>query len=629
MHRLWSSVIGVIAVAAILIGVNLLADRFLANARLDLTQQHLYTLSPGTQRIIASLKEPVTLRLFYSPALGAAAPTYGAYADRVREMLREYASLSHGKIRLQFFDPEPFSDTEDRAVAYGLQAVPLTGAGDQVFFGIAGANLLDDQRSLPFLNPDRERFLEYDLTKLVYDLANAKRPVVGVMSSLPLDGNPRLMMTGHGGAPWVSLMELRQNFDVKPVGLDATVIDPSIKVLLVAQAQGLREPTLYAIDQFVMRGGKLMVMVDPQSEAEASEPDPSGMPNKNTSSNLPKLFDAWGITFTPNEVVGDPDNAWRVRANQGDRVNAVDYVPWFNIRGAGIAHDDPAMADITQVSVAAAGVIGKKDGAQITFTPLLSSGKDSGLIPVDKVRDFPDPGKLLADFKPQGGARVIAARVHGVLKSAFSGPPALPRGQERPPGFPAYKAQTDGPANLVVVGDSDILADRFWVRVQDFFGQKQVVPFSDNGAFVANAIGTLAGGDDLIGLRGRGVTARPFTLVDDMQRRAEAQYQQTEKVLQAHLEDTQKKLADLRSGKGDQAKVVITAEQRAAIDGLQHELLATRGKLRAVQFDLRRDINRLETWLRLFNIAFVPLVLAILAIGLGIARRRRRTRARA
>ncbi len=299
--------------------MNLLADRFLANARLDLTQQHLYTLNPGTKRVIASLKEPVTLRLFYSPALGAAAPTYGAYADRVREMLREYASLSHGKIRLQFFDPEPFSDTEDRAVAYGLQAVPLTGAGDQVFFGIAGTNLLDDQRSLPFLNPDRERFLEYDLTKLVYDLANAKRPVVGVMSSLPLDGNPRLMMTGHGGAPWVSLMELRQNFDVKPVPLDATVIDPTIKVLLLAQAQGLREPTLYAIDQFVMRGGKLMVMVDPQSEAEASEPDPSGMPNKNTSSDLPKLFDAWGITFNPNEVVGDPGNAWRVRANEGDR----------------------------------------------------------------------------------------------------------------------------------------------------------------------------------------------------------------------------------------------------------------------------------------------------------------------
>jgi ABC-type uncharacterized transport system involved in gliding motility auxiliary subunit len=628
MHRAWSSVIGVVAVAAILIGLNLLADRFLANARLDLTQQRLYTLSPGTERVIASLKEPVTLRLFYSQALGAAAPTYGAYADRVREMLREYANLAHGKIRLEFYDPEPFSDTEDRAVGYGLQAVPLNAAGDQVFFGIAGTNLLDDQRSLPFLNPEREPFLEYDLTKLVFDLANTQRPVLGVMSSLPLEGNPRLMMTGRGGGPWVSMQELQQNFTVKPVALDAQVIDPSIRVLLVAQAQGLKDPTLYAIDQFVMRGGKLMVMVDPASEAEASEPDPSGMPRQNTSSDLPKLFDAWGIVFDPKEVVGDPDGAWRVRANTGERVGAVDYVPWFNIRAGGIAHDDPAMADIAQVSVASAGAIAKKQGAAIKFTPLLSSGKNSGLIPVEKVREFPDPARILADFKPEGGARVIAARVHGVLKSAFSGPPALPSGQQRPANFPAYKAQTDGPANLVIVGDSDILADRFWVRVQDFFGQQQAVPFSDNGAFVANVIGTLSGGDDLIGLRGKGVSLRPFTLVDDMQRRAQAQYQQTEKALQAHLEETQKKLADLRSGKGEQAKVVITAEQRAAIDDLQHELLTTRGKLRAVQLELRRDINRLETWLRLFNIVFVPVVLAVLAIGLGLARRRRRARAR-
>jgi ABC-type uncharacterized transport system involved in gliding motility auxiliary subunit len=628
MHRAWSSVIGVVAVAAILIGVNLLADRFLANARLDLTQQRLYTLSPGTERVIASLKEPVTLRLFYSQALGAAAPSYGAYADRVREMLREYANLAHGKIRLEFYDPEPFSDTEDRAVGYGLQAVPLNASGDQVFFGIAGTNLLDDQHSLPFLNPERERFLEYDLTKLIFDLANTKRPVLGVMSSLPLEGNPRLMMTGRGGGPWASMQELQQNFTIKPVALDAQVIDPSIQVLLVAQAQGLKDPTLYAIDQFVMRGGKLMVMVDPASEAEASEPDPSGMPRQDTSSDLPKLFDAWGIVFDPKQVVGDPDGAWRVRANTGDRVGAVDYVPWFNITANGIAHDDPAMADIAQVSVASAGAIAKKEGAAIEFTPLLSSGKNSGLIPVEKVREFPDPARILADFKPQGGARVIAARVHGVLKSAFSGPPALPPGQERPANFPAYKAQTDGPANLVIVGDSDILADRFWVRVQDFFGQQQVVPFSDNGAFVANVIGTLAGGDDLIGLRGKGVSLRPFTLVDDMQRRAQAQYQQTEKALQAHLEETQKKLADLRSGKGEQAKVVITAEQRAAIDDLQHELLTTRGKLRAVQLELRRDINRLETWLRLFNIVFVPVVLAVLAIGLGLARGRRRARAR-
>jgi ABC-type uncharacterized transport system involved in gliding motility auxiliary subunit len=244
-----------------------------------------------------------------------------------------------------------------------------------------------------------------------------------------------------------------------------------------------------------------------------------------------------------------------------------------------------------------------------------------------------DPAKLLADFKPEGGPRVIAARVRGVLKSAFSAPPDLPqkdgKPQERPANFPAYIAQTSAPANMIVVADSDILADRYWVRVSDFFGQQQSTPFSDNGPFVANLIGELAGGDALIGLRSRGESLRPFALVDDMQHRAEAQFRKTEEALQAHLTDTQKKLTDLRAGREGAATPVLTAEQSTAIDGLRQDISATRGKLRTVQFDLRRDIASLEDELRLFNIVLVPAILAILAIGLGIARRRRRARARA
>lgn len=628
MHKLWSSILGVIAVAAILLGVNLLADRFLAQVRLDLTQQHIYTLSPGTRRILAGLKQPVTLRLFYSRALGAAAPAYGAYADRVRTMLREYATLAHGNIHLAFLDPEPFSNTEDQAMAAGLQGAPLNQSGEQVYFGLAGSNLLDDQRSIGFFQPERERFMEYDLTRLVYELSNPKRAVVGVMSSLPLQGDPRLMMSGRGGAPYVVMQQIEQAFTVKNVPLDAQVIDPSIQVLIVAEAQHLTAPTLYAIDQFVMRGGRLLAMVDPHSEAEAAQPDPSGMPRQDTGSNLAQLFGAWGIVFDPSWVVGDLDGAWRVRGDAGGRTQLVDYPPWFNIEGAGIARDDPAMADVNQVSVASAGAIGKKDGAAIDFTPLLRSSTESGTIPVTAVRDMPDPARILADFKPQGGPRVIAARIHGTLHSAFSGPPPLPAGTKAAADLPPYKAQTDGAANMVVVGDSDILADRFWVRVQDFFGQQEAEPFSDNGPFVANVVGTLAGGDDLIGLRGKGESTRPFTVVDRMQHRAEAQYQQTEKALQAHLDETEKKLSDLRTGAGDQAKTaVITQAQRGAIDSLQQDIVHTRMRLRAVQLNLRREIDRLETELRLADIVAVPSLLVLLAIILGVARHRRRARA--
>jgi ABC-type uncharacterized transport system involved in gliding motility auxiliary subunit len=616
--RFLSSVVGVLAVLAIVVGINMFADARLAGVRLDLTEQHLYTLSPGTRAILAGLKEPVTLRLFYSRQLGTTIPAYGTYADRVRELLEEYAQASGGKVRLQFFDPEPFSDTEDRAMAYGLQGVPVDQSGQQVYFGIAGTNLLDDERTIAFLQPERERFLEYDLSRLVYDLSNPTRPVVGVMSSLPLDGDPRMMMMTRGqggGQPYAVMTVLRQTNQVRMVPIDATAIAPDIKVLLVAQAQHLSDATQYAIDQFVMRGGALMVMVDPYSEAEAATPGPTGEPPTDTSSDLKRLFDAWGIGFDPSQVVGDPNGAWRVRANPGDRVQAVDYLAWFNIHD-GISHNDPATADLQQVTVAASGFLTKKPGASIDFSPLLSSSDQSGLIPVEDVRN-PDPAAILAGFRQQGGPRVIAARVHGMLKSAF---PGL---------HPDTLAETKAPANIVVIADSDILADRFWVRSGDFFGQQELTPFSDNGAFVANLIGTLAGGDALIGLRARGAAIRPFDLVLRMQAAAEARFRQTERTLQQHLDDTQKQLQQLRQGNSGKEQAVITPAQRDAIDRAQRDIVQTRSQLRAVQLELNRDIARLDTELLLFNVVLVPVLVAVGAIGLALVRRRRRRAARA
>ncbi len=639
-HRTLSAVISIVAVAAIVIGINMFADARLANVQVDLTQQHLYTLSPGTRQILGGLKDPVTLKLFYSRKLGAAVPSYGAYADRVRAMLQQYAAVAGGKVKVEYYDPEPFSDTEDHALAYGLQGVPVDQSGEQVYFGLAGENLLDDERTIAFFQPEREPFLEYDLTKLIYDLSNPTRPVVGVMSALPLDGDPRMMMmmnqgrSGGAGQPYASTMLLRQTNEVQTVPTDAQAIDPKIQVLLVAEVPNISPPTQYAIDQFVMRGGRLMAMVDPWSEAMAAAPSPTGMPPEDTSSDLPLLFKAWGIEFNPKQVVGDLDGAWRVRAGPQDRVQAVDYVAWFNIRD-GINHADPATADLQQVTVASPGYIAKAPGASISFTPLLISGLRSGLIPVDQVM-MPEPAKILADFKPTGGPRVIAARVRGELKSAFTDPPTLAKGQTRPANFPAYIAATKVPANLVVVADSDILDDRFWVRIQDFLGQSQAVPFSDNGPFVANLIDTLAGGDALIGLRARGTSARPFVLVNDMQAEAEARFRQTEQTLQQHLDAVQKQLQTLRQGSAPGAggaaseqsvQPVITPAQRDAIEAARQDILSTRQKLRAVQYDLNRGIARLETELRLFDIVLVPALLTLLAIGLGIVRRQRRARA--
>jgi len=633
--RTWAAVAGVIGVLFMVVGINLFADARLAWTQVDLTQHHDYTLAPGTDSILRSLKEPITLRLFYSHELGAAVPTYGAYADHVREMLQEYAALSHGKIRLELFNPEPFSSTEDHALAYGLQGVPLDQGGEKVYFGLAGTNLLDDQRIIPFFQADRERFLEYDLTRLVYELSNPARPVVGVMSSLPVDGNPELMMmamrqgmSGSSvGQPYASTMLLRQTDTVKTIPLDAQVIPPDVKVLLVADARNLSDATQYAIDQFVMRGGRLMVMVDPWSDTLASTPSQTGEPPSDTGSDLHRLFAAWGIQYDPKQVVGDLDGAWRVQTQSG---GATDYVAWFNIRG-GINHDDPATADLHAVSLATPGFIAKAPGAKIDFTPLLTSGPQSGLIPVSSV-EMPDPAKILVDFKPAGGPRVIAARIRGVLHSAFSGPPPLAKDQQRPKDFPPYIAQTSGPADMVVVADSDILADRFWINQQDFFGQKEAVPFSDNGPFVANLVDTLAGSDALLGLRARGTSVRPFTVVDRMQAEAEAKFRKTEQALQGHLEDLQKRLTTLRTGSAtgasDNVAAVITPAQRAAIQAADQDIVQTRAQLRTVQFELNRDISRLKSELIVFNIVLVPAVLALAAIVMGVVRSHRRARAR-
>jgi ABC-type uncharacterized transport system involved in gliding motility auxiliary subunit len=628
----WLSIGVLLAVVALAVGVNLLADRFLSRARIDLTEQRLYTLSEGTRHEIASLRDPITLRLFYSRRLGAAVPVFGAYADRVREMLREYVSLSNGKIRLEILDPEPFSETEDRALAYGLQGVPLDNAGEQVYFGLAGVNLLDDERTIPFFQPDRERFLEYDLTRLVHELSNPTRPVLGVLSSLPLNGDPRAMMMRVPGAgqPFQVMTQLRQFFTVKDVAADAQTIPTDVQVLLVAHAQNLPDATLYAIDQFVMRGGKLLALTDPHSESQASRPDPTGRPPASTSSNLDRLFNAWGIEAPSDKVVVDQRGAWRVRAGPNDRVQGVDYLAWFSAQGDSLNRTDVASAELSQVTFASAGELRKREGAAIELTPLLTTSPQSALIDAARVRETPDPARILAEFKADDQRHVLLARVRGVLNTAFpEGPPALPEGVQRADGLPAHMASTNGPANLVIGNDADILEDRFWVRLQDFFGQQVATPTSDNGALVTNLADTLAGGDSLISLRSRGESLRPFTLVASMRSDAEARYRQTERGLTERLQATERRLRELRQGPGgNNAQTVITPEQRAEIDAARTEIVRTRQQLRSVQRELRQGIEGLETWLRILNIALVPALITACAIGLAVLRSRRRAAAR-
>jgi ABC-type uncharacterized transport system involved in gliding motility auxiliary subunit len=628
------------------VAVNVIAEQTLRGTRIDLTARHLYTLAPGSKTVLAKIDEPITLRFYYTPRLGEAAPPYGIYAERVREMLEQYAALAAGKIKLEFIDPEPFSAEEDRAVAFGLQGVPLAQGGDQVYFGLAATNATDDQQTIGFFQPERERFLEYDLTKLIYSLAFPKKTVVGLISSLPLQGDFMAAMRGQPLQPYTIYEQMRQLYEIRDLQPNIDRVPDGVDVLMLVHPQKLEDKTLYAIDQFVLKGGKALVFVDPYSEAEAAKSNPQTQmaagPEANAS-NLPKLFSAWGLEMIPDKVAGDRQDARRVNAGSSASPHAVDYVAWLALDADNVDRDDPITGDLTQLNFASAGILQPKDGAKTKFTPLIFTTPQSEEIPAEKIQGFPDLEGLLNDFKASGKALTLAARITGPAETAFpDGPPKPPAEPKPAPAtdpapadkdkaadpLPAQVKSATQPINVIAVADTDMLSDRFWVDVQDFVGQRIAVPNANNGDFVTNAIDALSGGDDLIGLRTRGTGVRPFTLVQSIQRAADERYQATEKDLQQKLKDTQDKIKGLsgRDTGGAAGANAPAVEQAQTLDNFRTAMLQIRRQLREVQLALRRDIDRLREETEFFDIAFIPILVGIAAIVLGVVRMNRRRR---
>src|SRR5215831_17542732 len=482
--------VALVCIALMLISVNVIAARLFA-WRLDLTNEHLYTLSRGTLRTLAKIEEPITLRFYYSNRLADEVPSYGVYAQRVRELLDQYVAAAHGKIRLEVYNPLPFSDTEDRAVAFGLQGAPLDVAGDQVYFGLAATNSTDDQQIIAFFQPDRERFLEYDLTKLVHSLALPKKTVVGLISSLPLEGDMMAMMRGRPSEPMAIMEQMQQLDTVKPLAANIDAIPPDVDVLMLVHPQNLPDKTLFAIDQFVLKGGKALVFVDPLSELQASHPSqlhPPGAPN---SSNLERLFKSWGFEVPADTVVGDRRAAQRVGVPvSGGGTRPLDYIAWLNLKTANLNRDDMITADLSHMIMASSGIIVPLEGAKTAIEPLITTSLDSEKIPAEKLTRLPDVAGLLAEFKSDNQRYILAVRVTGPAESAFpDGPPKAPEaavkpeakgGEPKPATEPAAPAseplkQSAKPIDVVVVADTDILDDRLWLQKQDFFGHRLVV----------------------------------------------------------------------------------------------------------------------------------------------------------
>ncbi len=621
LNRKLSTTAALLLCVVLFVGITLLSNAILRGWRVDLTATGQYTLASGTRDILKKIDEPITLYLFFSERASENIPALRSYADGVRELLQEMEQRAGGKLRLQVIDPQPFSEEEDQATGFGLQQVPVSQSGDTLIFGLAGTNSTDGQATIPFFDPQKEAFLEYDIAKLVQSLAVPDKPVVGVLSSIALSGgfDPE---TRQMRDPWVISQQLGELFTMRTLDTTATAIDEDIRTLLLIHPKALSDDTLYAIDQFVLRGGRLLVFVDPSATADNVPEDPNNpmaAMMADRSSNLPKLFEAWGVQYDPAKVVGDRRLGLTLRTSEGSAPQ-----PDVTILGVGVEHMNQAdivSAELEAINLDKTGAFSMKEGSALKLEPLIQSSKEATLFETDRVRFMPNPVELLDGFTPSGEQYIIAGRLTGSFKTAFPDKSGE-----------AHLAEAKEPGTVLLFGDVDLISNRVWVQVQQFMGQQVATPFANNGDLIYNAVENLTGSSSLISIRARQSSQRPFTVVQELERSAQQRYRDTEQRLQQELQQTEQRLTELQQQRqGEQSGVLtLTAEQEAELKRFRDRKIEIRKQLRDVRFNLDREIRDLGTSLKVINIVFMPMLVVIVAILFFLSRsRRRRTAAQA
>ncbi len=621
--------VALILAVVLFLAINIFSESSIKGVQVDLTDKSLFTLSEGTTDTLAAVKEPITLRFFSTRKLIETMPGLTGYGARVKELLERYVALSNGAIKLELINPEPFSPEEDRAVGFGLSGVPITEAGDLGYFGIAATNTTDDKDVIPFLTPQRERFLEYDLTRMINNLANPKKKVIALVTGLPVDSDPLKKYK-----PWAIVNQLKQFFEVRTQGLTPKITD-DVDLLMVIHPFGLSDISKYMIDQYVLRGGKAIVFVDPHAEEGGRSNRALRLPS-GLGSAMPELFKAWGLKFDRDKVLGDLKAGQRVQAGVDSygRPIITRYVAWTSYGPENFNKEDVTLAQLKLVNFGTPGFLEVQKDAKTIVTPLITSTESSGPFDAAMVRQNPQPAEILKAFKPKNKSYVIAARITGNANSAFpDGPPkddakstkkaAVDKKKKITKPKPHLKASTK-PLNIIVVADTDFIADLFWLRTQDLFGQTVTVPNANNGDFVVNAADNLAGSTSLISLRSRGLSARPFELVQKLQDDAENKYRAKERALMKELEDVQKKMGKLQTQERAKGASVLSSKQKQAIIKFRKRVLEIRRELRQVQLNLRRDIDNLDSRLKLINIAAMPAAIALFAIVIALVRRNRK-----
>jgi ABC-type uncharacterized transport system involved in gliding motility auxiliary subunit len=617
------SIGGVIAVFAAILAVNFIAG--FIPGRVDLTQGKLYTLSEGTRKALGKLEAPVKIRFYFNQGDANVPVGMRVFAGRVDDLLNELRAASNGKLVIEKLNPQPDSDAEDSANLDGVEAQELP-SGEKFYLGLA-VSFADQKLALPVLSPDRERLLEYDVARAIARVTTTTKPLVGVMAGLPVFGMPMNPMMGMGAGasePQIFVSELRRDFELKRVSMDVDKIDDDIKTLVVIHPKGIGDQAQFALDQFVLRGGKLIVFLDPYAYFDQM-PGPMGGQG-GSSSNIGKLLKAWGYEFDAAKVVLD----MKYMAGSGPR--AVPTV--IQLDAEAMSKDDVTTSYLGTTLLAFTGVFVGKPAEGLKESVLMHTSPIVKL--VDTANAMSRGEEAVRGFQPDGKEYPIALRLTGKFQTAFPDGrpvPKDPAGKEaggkdaKPaaadPGAALKEGQGEG--TVVLVGDTDLLNDGAAVQIRDMFGQKVAIPINGNLAFIQALVEQMAGDADLINVRSRATASRPFTVVKQMEAEAAQAYLGKIKSLEENLQETRKKLESLQKTRAPAGGgAILSAEQQAEVENFRQRAADTRKELKEVRRELRSETESLEFWTKVFNIGAMPLLVAIAGIAIAIVRRRRK-----
>jgi ABC-type uncharacterized transport system involved in gliding motility auxiliary subunit len=613
------STAGVVIMFVVLLAFYVISSAF--KGRVDLTHEKAFTLSPGTKQILGKLDSRVTIRFYSTASEASMPPVLRTYSQHIEDLLGEYKEAAHGKVVIEKLDPKPDSDAEDSARLDGVAGQPLTPfGGEKVYLGLV-VSMLDEKVAVPWLPPDRERLLEYDISRAIARVINPTPPVLGVMSALPIFGstpNPMMRQMNRGGEePWAFISEIKKDFTVREVPMTASKIDNDINVLLVVHPRDITDVTQYALDQFILRGGKLLAFLDPHAYYDQKHDQMQQVIGESAGqSSLDKLLKAWGLEMDINKVAADKTFAWR--NNQGAVMPTV-----LVLNKEGINNDDVVTSQIDNLALLFPGVFTGKVADGLKETVLLHTSKESEL--VDTITASIGADQILKDFKPSGIDYALAVRLTGKFKTAFpNGPPPMTKDEPNMQAKIPQLKESTGNGVVILVGDSDMLNDQACVQVQEILGYRMVRPMNGNLNLVESFVEQLSGDSDLISLRSRASLDRPFTRLKDMEAKAGAEQEAKLKELEASKSDTERKISELQARKsGDEQKFILSPEQQKELENYQKIVANANKELKLVHKQLTKDTESLEFRTKIVNIAAMPILVAISGLVLWMVKRNR------